>query len=102
MSKKPPTKAEREHMSRVAELGCIACRKLGFHDSLAEIHHIRSGMGMGQRNSHFKVIPLCPHHHRHGPDAIHVSPAAFQRKFGHEEDLLKQVYELLGGNYENS
>jgi hypothetical protein len=46
--------------------------------------------------SHFRVIGLCPTHHRHGPDAVHVSPAAFQRKFGHEEDLLKQALELLG------
>lgn len=96
MNKKAPTKAEREHMGKVADLGCIACRRLNYPDTPSEIHHIRSGVGMGQRNSHFKVIPLCPHHHRHGPDAVHVSPAAFQRKFGHEEDLLKQTLELLG------
>lgn len=65
-------------------------------DTPAEIHHIRSGMGMGQRNSHFNVIPLCALHHRHGKDAVHISPAAFQRKFGTEQDLLQQVNDLIG------
>ena len=36
-------KPEREHLKKVAELGCIACAKLGYHDTPAEIHHIPSG-----------------------------------------------------------
>lgn len=94
MSKRP-NKAEQKHMDKVAQLGCIACRKIGYHDTPAEIHHIRAGMGMGQRNNHFSVIPLCPHHHRHGPDAYHKSPKQFQEKFGTEAELFLLVEELL-------
>ena len=88
-------KAEREHLSKVAALGCIACEQLGYSGTPAEIHHIRKGMGMGQRNDHFHTIPLCPYHHRQGPDAVHVSPAAFVRKFGSEEFLLELVRQKL-------
>jgi len=60
------TKPEKEYMNRVANLGCICCHQLGFPDSPAEIHHIRSGQGMSQRASNYDVIPLCPVHHRTG------------------------------------
>ncbi len=89
------TKDEKEHLSLVAQIGCIACRKLGYDDTQAEIHHIRDGQGMAQRASHKEVIPLCPYHHRLGRDAVHVSPATFQRKFGHERELLKETLRLV-------
>lgn len=53
-------KAEKEHLSKVASVGCIVCRNLGFGESPAEIHHVRTGQGMGQRASNYEVIPLCP------------------------------------------
>lgn len=97
MSRKPPTKAEKAHLETVASMGCIACEMLGYPGTPAEIHHIRAGMGMGQRNNHFQVIPLCPVHHRYGKDAVHVSPATFQRKFGTELELLDRVTDKLKG-----
>ncbi len=95
MAKKKPTKAEQEHMNNVAELNCIACRQLGHYDTPAEIHHLRTGMGMGQRNNHFMVIPLCPTHHRTGPDAFHQSKKNFEARFGTELELLEEVKRLL-------
>lgn len=89
--KKHKTKAERQYLNRVAEMGCIACKKLGFTGTPAEIHHIRNGVGLSQRSSHFDVIPLCPHHHRHGKDAIHQSKKLFEKRFGTEKDLLREV-----------
>ena len=53
-------KAEKEHLSRVANVGCIVCRMQGNEESPAEIHHIRSGQGISQRASNYEVIPLCP------------------------------------------
>lgn len=88
-------KAERDRLNSVASLGCIACFKLGYRDTPAEIHHIRTGMGMGQRNDHWHAIPLCPYHHRHGKEAIHQSRALFEKKFGTETELLNQVNEML-------
>lgn len=97
MAKKSMTKAEQRHLSKVAALGCIACRKIGYYDTPAEIHHIRTGMGMGQRNSHYMTIPLCAQHHRHGADAIHRSKHNFELLFGTELDLLNEVNDLIEG-----
>lgn len=91
-------KSERAHLDSVQQLCCIACRKIGYEDTPAEIHHIRSGMGKGQRAGHFQAIPLCPHHHRLGGygEAFHAGPKIWQEKFGHEADLLEEVLEMVG------
>lgn len=84
------TKAEREHLSRLADLGCVLCLRLGFHGTPAEIHHPRTGQGMSQRASHFDAIPLCYSHHR-GPDGFHgLGKRAFIRRYGVDEIVLLQ------------
>lgn len=88
-------KCHTEHLNKVADLCCIACRKIGYDDTPAEIHHIRAGKGLSQRASHFETIPLCPHHHRHGYDAVHVDKRLFERKFGTELELLEQVRAMI-------
>ena len=92
------TKAEREHMGRVAQLGCVVCIRLhGPHDpGMAEIHHPRSGVGKGQRSSHMDVIPLCVDHHR-GNLGIHgLGTKGFAKHYGfNEHDLLDDVNRLL-------
>ena len=98
MAKKPPTKAERRHMNAVQALGCIACRKLGHWGTPAEIHHITTGKGMGQRATNLEVIPLCPHHHRQGGhgEAIHGGQKTWEARFGTELELLEEVNQQLG------
>lgn len=93
------TKAERQHLNAVAELGCIVCRlKLGIPDSPAQIHHIRHGQGMGQRASHYEAIPLCHRHHQ-GADGIHaLGTREWERHYGTEADLLAEVLRLMKGN----
>lgn len=87
-------KDEKEHLARVAALGCVVC------GNEAMVHHIRSGMGMGQRASHFETIGLCYFHHQ-GREGIHtLGTKAWQRKYGYERDFLKQVLEALGINSE--
>lgn len=91
-----PGKQEREHMSAVAALGCIACRNLGIPGTPAEIHHIRAGVGAGRRASHYDVLPLCFHHHSaQGVDGYHKYPETWQAKHGTEAELLDQVRGLL-------
>ena len=89
------TKAEKLHLSKLAEFGCIACYVQGTPGTPAEIHHIRDGVGMAQRSSHFDAIPLCPMHHRgtEGIDvpSIHMSKFDFIAKFGTERELLELV-----------
>lgn len=80
--RKAATKNERDYMSAQAEAGCILCRHLGYGPTPAEIHHLRDGVGAGQRNSHLKSIPLCPEHHR-GATGFHgLGRREFERVYG--------------------
>ena len=85
MSKKAATKAEREHMGRVASMGCAICKMP------AEVHHLPT---QGGQKDNMRVIPLCPLHHRHGQAgiAIHSGRESFEKAFDTtEEKLLAQI-----------
>lgn len=92
------TKAEKEHLERVAALGCIICH------APAEIHHLRRNpvtgehLGMGQRASNFHVIPLCPRCHRTGGEGIayHAGPRTWEANHGTEVALWRLVQTLIG------
>lgn len=90
--KRKPTKAEREHMNKVAQIPCMAC---GAHP--VELHHPRRGMGVGMRASNFDVIPLCPAHHRTGGFgvAFHAGRKTWESIFGTESELLEKLQGLL-------
>ena len=86
---KQANKKERNHMSRVAELGCWVC------SGQASVHHIRpKGTGMGRRSSHYETIPLCYEHHQ-GNHSIHNRKLEFERKYGTEKEILQIVTERL-------
>jgi hypothetical protein len=87
-----PTKAEKEHYAKVANIGCSLCRYLGYGESPPELHHIRRA---GKR-SNAPVIPLCPEHHR-GNTGIHgMGRKAFEREYKvTEEQLLEQTEKLI-------
>jgi|TARA_Y100000289_G_C3908679_1_gene143375 adenine specific DNA methylase Mod len=87
-------KDEKRHLRNVADLGCIACRKLGYYGTPAEIHHIKNKT-LGKKSSHYDTIPLCPYHHRTSTESIHINPKWFEQKFGTEKELLDEVLELL-------
>ena len=91
------TKAEKQHMDRVASLGCIICKKQGNDLSPAELHHIRDVTitGIGQRANNFQVIPLCVAHHRIGEESFHYSKKKFNAKWGSQKDLLVETLNLL-------
>lgn len=73
--------------SRVAAIGCIACRELeATQDIPAQLHHPRTGQGKGQRASDWLSIPLCERHHT-GKDGIH-SGTFYQKYKSDEMDLL--------------
>ena len=83
------TKAERAHLNQIAEQGCVLCLHLGYGRTDAEIHHLRHGMGMSQRNNNMNVIPLCPEHHRGNTGYHGLGRRAFERMYGVTElDLL--------------
>lgn len=93
------TKDEREHYAKIADNGCIACYVLGYGFSACEIHHIRSGAGIGRKNHWSQAIGLCPKHHRTGGYGIayHAGARAFSDSIGMGElDLLDKQLELIG------
>ena len=87
-----------KHYSKVAALGCVVCKQLGFGFVPAELHH-----PFGRKNGHeFHVIPLCHSHHREGvnkPDIGYISRHPWRRAFieayGSEQSLLDRVDYLL-------
>lgn len=89
-------KSEREHVNKVAELGCIACYvQAGVWGTPGEIHHTRTNCGAGQRSGWYEVICLCPGHHREDDReankiAIHGNTGhkAFTATYGTERELL--------------
>ena len=89
-NKKVATKLEKEHLSKVASLGCLIC------GSPAICHHIRNlgdgkgNIGIGQRANHYEVIPLCPDHHV-GSFSIHNTKRQFEDAYGTEEQLLHRT-----------
>ena len=91
-------KEERAHMSKVASLGCIVCRRIhGDHDpAQVELHHPRSGVGMGQRASHLDVLPLCVLHHRGNLGVHGLGTKGFPKYWGFtEQELLADVNKML-------
>ena len=93
--KRSATKAEREHMTRVAELGCIPCIIMGIEGTPAAIHHAKEYGG--QKRNHMKVIGMCGDHHQTGKISRHgVGAMVFKNKFGDDTSLLEIVNKLLG------
>lgn len=89
---KHQTKAEKAHVGKVAELGCVACFvQAGVWGTPGEIHHIREGVGAAQRSGWGEVICLCTNHHRNsgnGKIAIHSGKRSFTDMYGSELFLL--------------
>lgn len=86
--------AAKRHLSRVAALGCVVCRRMGFPDVPAEIHHPRFAAGMAQRASDWLAIPACSEHHR-GPRGIHGDRSVLRQIKCDEPALLADVIEAL-------
>lgn len=100
MKGRTPTAAEKVHWSRVAALGCIACRKDGLHNPMVSIHHVD---GRTKAGAHMRVLPLCAGHHQDGTGAagliaVHPWKARFEARYGTQESLLREVEGLLDAN----
>jgi hypothetical protein len=82
-------------MSRIADTGCIACRKDG-HDTPASVHHIVQG---NRRLGHLFTIGLCPEHHKSDGrivPSIHNQRRQFVHRYGSELELLAELQVALG------
>lgn len=95
--KRQPTNEEAAWMSAITAIGCIACRLDGHYGTPGAVHHILRG---GVRIGHLHTICLCdPGHHQNGAAkgvvSRHPDKAAFERKYGHELDLLELTQRLV-------
>jgi hypothetical protein len=80
------------HMERVASVGCILCRQLGYDYVPAQVHHIFSTA----ERSPFLTIPLCPEHHKGGTGFHGLGEREFNRRYKTSEaHLLAQTLERL-------
>lgn len=90
-------KADRQHLAKLAELGCVACYvQFEVWGTPGEIHHLRDGAGFAQRGAHQEAICLCLGHHRYddkqaGKIALHGNSGqpAFESLYGTERELLE-------------
>lgn len=94
------TRLEKLYLTKVAKLGCYCCRVDGNGEVPAQIHHIREGMGMGQRAKHIgETIPLCEAHHQGLVNtncvAFHRGPRIWRNKYGSEREVAKAIYNLI-------
>jgi len=89
-----------DRFDKLVRLGCIVCKKYYGTHSDPEIHHLRSGVGMGQRSPNDRTIPLCPAHHRTGGYGIafHAGKKGFEKSYDTEDNLLAEVDHELERN----
>lgn len=98
MGKKAKTVEDQKWQDRVAQLGCIACEKMGEETPEVLLHHITTLTGYGSKSGHREVIPLCFIHHDHKqyPQyAIHADVEGWEKIYGKQTDLLEEVRERL-------
>lgn len=95
--KRKPSADEARWMSDITDFGCIACYLDGHPSTPGAVHHLLRG---GLRMGHLFSICLCdPGHHQNGAVkgvvSRHPDKAAFERKYGHEADLLELTQRLV-------
>lgn len=97
MKGKNPSASDRTFHTRLAGLGCIACRIDGVDQPMVSIHHID---GRTKPDAHKLVLPLCAGHHQDGTGApgmiaVHPWKRAFEKRYGSQMSLLAMCLELL-------
>lgn len=98
MKGRPPTADEARFMSAIAALGCIACRKDGWHNPDVSVHHID---GRTKPGAHLLVLPLCAGHHQDGTGpnptliAVHPYKARFEERYGAQRALLAECLAMI-------
>jgi hypothetical protein len=98
MKGRPPTADEARFMDAIAALGCIACKKDGWHNPDVSVHHID---GRTKPGAHLLVLPLCAGHHQDGTGpnptliAVHPYKARFEERYGSQMELLDECGNLI-------
>lgn len=101
--KKKKTKSQERRFRAIKEIGCLACRQLGYYDVPGEAHHLLNGYRRGDEYS----VSLCQYHHRNvteldketayrilGP-SLATNKKEFIERFGTDEELLSTQNKLI-------
>ena len=106
-----PTALEKKLGNKIGDIGCICClNKKWYTSDMAEqestkfisLHHVD---GRTKEWAHAKVLPLCAYHHdtpapKSAPKELTPIHRGNKKKWielnGTEDELLKQVYEIIG------
>ena len=92
------TAAEKLLWTRLAALGCVACKKDGKFNTHVSIHHVD---GRTKPGCHQLVLPLCAGHHQDGTGedktliAVHPWKARFEARYGTQAELMDECAQLL-------
>lgn len=89
-SRSAPSSSVREHMSRVAQKGCLVCGRP------ATVHHVT---GFADKPGRFSrddmlTVPLCPMHHQKVFDPLASNPVSVEG-LGHQGFYRKHGIDLL-------
>jgi len=83
-------KKDKKRHDDIARLGCVLCYHMGYHDTPAELHHVRR---FGGKRSEAPILPLCTEHHR-GATGVHgLGAKAFEKYHQIEFDTLLGIVE---------
>ena len=95
------SKADLARYRRLQEIGCMACRELGFNGIPGDIHHLVDKGNRKASGGNKATIVLCPYHHRGagwvsggGPSLAHGSKP-FNAAFGSQRELLAKANKLI-------
>ena len=103
MNGKKPNKQEQAWIDAIVEYGCLVCRnELGLF-SPPSVHHIN---GSKKEGCHLETLPLCFNHHQSGINnenfvSLHPWRAEFKKRYGSEQELLKQLQDEINGEQHN-
>ena len=92
------TTTEKLLWTRLAALGCVACKKDGKFNTHVSIHHVD---GRTKPGCHQLVLPLCAGHHQDGTGedktmvAVHPWKARFEACYGSQAELMDECAQLL-------
>lgn len=105
-----PSALEKILANKIGDIGCICCLNKNWYTSdmqeqestkFVSLHHVE---GRTKEWAHAKVLPLCAHHHdtpapSHAPQELTPIHRGNKKEWielnGTEEELLKQVYEMI-------
>ena len=90
------SKTDPSTLSKIVELGCCVCRKIGYPGTPAELHIFSIKQSINSTKRVKVVLPVCPPHHR-GETGIHgLGKRQFEQSYGFSiAELLEDTSNLL-------